>query len=163
MAKKTSKKLITFSFLLQSSWKFLQSKFIGVQTKCLKRIIEFIFSKFLGVLKARGWSRGHFGMFCSYEGTFYCWTAAFYGIKISYRVKKLLRFEGRSLHVFSIQIYRGNLAKIWCFLFIFFFFFDLSCSKSFLNDRDWWILLNLADFSDKNAKIWKILPKLGQI
>ena len=41
--------------------------------------------------------------------------AAFYRMKISWRVKKLLRFEGRLLHVFCIQIHRKNLSKIWCF------------------------------------------------
>ena len=52
MPKKSSRKLITFSFLLQSSWKFIQSKFIGVHTKCRKLIFEFFsFSQILGVLK----------------------------------------------------------------------------------------------------------------
>ena len=81
--------------------------------------------------KARGGVRGHFGMFCLYESTFYCWTAAFYGMKISCRVKKLLKFEGRPSHVFSIQIYRGNLAKIWCFLSIFFYFLTFHVVKHF--------------------------------
>ena len=114
-------------------------------------------------IKARGGVRGHFGMFGSYESTFYCWTAAFYGMKISCRVKKLLRFEGWLSHIFSIQIHRGNLAKIWCFFVHIFLFFDLSCSKTFLNDRSWWVLLKLADFGDKNGTIWNFLPKLGQI
>ena len=55
--------------------------------------------------------QGHFGMFCSYEITFYCWTAAFHGMKISCWVKKLLRSEGRPSHIFSVQIYRGIYPK----------------------------------------------------
>ena len=50
---------------------------------------------------------------------------------ISCRVNKLLRFEGRPLDVFSIQIYRGNLTKIWCFLSIFFYFLTLYALKLF--------------------------------
>ena len=79
----------------------------------------------------RGGVRGHFGMSCSYESTFYCGTAAFYGMKISWRVKKLLRFEGQPWHVFSIQIYRGNFSKIWCFLSMFFYFLTFHVQKLF--------------------------------
>ena len=59
----------------------------------------------------------------SYESTFYRWTAAFYGAKISRRVKKSLSFEGRPSSNFSIEIYSRNLVKIWIFWSIFFWVF----------------------------------------
>ena len=79
--------------------------------------------------KARGGVRGHFCMFDSYESTFYCWTAAFYGTKISRRVKKLLTVEGQPLDSFPIEIYRGNLVKIWSFWSIFFCIWTLDAGK----------------------------------
>ena len=54
----------------------------------------------------------------TYESTFYRWTAAFYGMKLSRRVKKLLSFVGRPSDNFSIEIYGRNLVKIWSFLSI---------------------------------------------
>ena len=73
--------------------------------------------------------RGHFCMFGTYESTFYCWTAAFYGKKISRSLKKLLTFEGQRLDSFSIEIYRGNLVKIWSFWSIFFCIWTLDAGK----------------------------------
>ena len=72
---------------------------------------------------------GHFCIFGSYESTFYCWTAAFYGTKISRRVKKLLTFEGQSSDNFPIEIYRGNLVKIWSFWSIFFCILTIDAKK----------------------------------
>ena len=128
----------------------------------------FSWKQILTPLRREGGSGGHFGMFCSYESTFYCWTAAFYGMKISCRVKKLLRFEGRPSyvfsilptvkweivkkllrfegrpsHVFSIQIYRRNLSKIWCFLSIFFYFLTFHVLKL----SKWYRLMSFTKFS----------------
>ena len=65
---------------------------------------------------------GHFCIFGSYESTFYCWTAAFYGMKQSHCVKKLFSFENLPSDNISIEIYRRNLVKIWSFWSIFFSF-----------------------------------------
>ena len=60
---------------------------------------------------------------------FYRWTAPFYRMKLSRRVKKLLSFESWSSDIFSIEIYRRNFVKIWCFWFIFFYFLTLDAQK----------------------------------
>ena len=76
--------------------------------------------------KARGGIRGHFCMFRSYESILYCLTTAFYGTKLSRRVKKLLSFQGWRSDNFPTEICRRNLV----ILVHIFLFFDLRCSNT---------------------------------
>ena len=106
--------------------------------------------------RREGGVRGHFCMFSSYESTLYCRTAAFYGTKISRRVKKLLTFEGQPLDSFPIVIYRENLV----FLVHIFLYLDVRCWKTCLNGEDQLVSMKLDDFVRKNTKIREILTKL---
>ena len=99
-------------------------------------------------VKARGGVRGHFCMFVSYESTFYRRAAAFYGTKLSRRVKKLLSFEGRPSDNFSEE-FCPNLV----FLVHIFLFFDPRFSKSCLNGRVSLVLTKLGNFIGINGKI----------
>ena len=101
-------------------------------------------------------------MLGSHESTFYLWPAAFYGMKLSRRVKKLLSFEGRPSDIFTIEIYRRNLVKIWCFWSIFFSFFTLGAQKLVQmveSDKFWQnlviSLVKMKNF-DKNDQILAI-------
>ena len=122
-----------------------------------KMIAHFLFKK---MLRREGGSGVYFCMFGSYVSTFYRWTDAFYGTKISRRDKKLLIFEGQPLDNFPIKIYRGNLVKIWSLVHIF-LYFDLRYWKTYLNGEDQWVLMKLDEFVGKNTKIWEILTKMG--
>ena len=102
-------------------------------------------------------------MFGSCESTFYRWTATFYGMKLSRCVKKLLSSEGRPSDNFSIEIYRGNLVKIWCFWSIFFSFLTLDAQKLIHiieSDESWQNLVILSvkiqkfEFFPKTVKFW---------
>ena len=125
MAKKTSKTTITFSKLYQFSWKFIQNKFIWIQTKCLKRIFEFlIFFIILG------------GPKCHFLRFFEKWPL--FWPKMTHKIEKSQKFKNR-LQTFCWHYYEvvsckflGKLKQIWKSYSLFrrfFYRFSKSWSK----------------------------------
>ena len=80
---------------------------------------------------------GHVCMFGSYESTFYRWTAAFYGPKISRCVKKFLSIEDGLLDNFSTEIH-------WKFG-IFGPYFSGFWPEILKNLSEWWRLMSFND------------------
>ena len=74
------------------------------------------------ILKARMGIRGHFCMFSSYESTFYCGVASFYGTKISLLVLKLSHFEVWASHKLIWEYEGVKMAKFELLKSIFFNF-----------------------------------------
>ena len=66
--------------------------------------------------------------------------------------------------ILALKVGRGELPyrMIWKKFgqnLVLFLFFDLSCAKTCLNGRHYWVLMKLGDFIENNAKISRIMTK----
>ena len=118
-------KFVNFSF-------FFRYFVVNPLSKLFQTILQFLHLVTRGLRQKGGGVQGQFWMFGSYESTFHCWKATFYGIYIYWRYQVVsksywdMRVGFRAL---SPQKYLGGLWSKFGILDHIYLFFDHRCSR----------------------------------